>query len=295
MRTLKRMTGVLLCLAAVQLTAQEPAWNPAAIKECDRACLVGIMDGYLSAIFKHDPKTVPALAADVRMTENTGQMDVGEGVLWRSSVEPTSFKIYVADPVNGQVALQGLIKVQGRDTLTAIRLKVDRGKILEIEQLYAGGIAPQALELLTTPSKLLTEDVPVSQRVSREIMFRVANSYFDALEGDSGKIGAFADDCVRHENGYQTVNNRPPGGRMMPGPQLPAPNTEQGKSQLAFSMLTCSQQVDSIFAYMKRIRPRRALVIDEQKQTVGTFPLLCTTAPAAARRPMPLPECCRTW
>jgi hypothetical protein len=76
-------------------------------------------------------------------------------------------------------------------------------------------------------------------------MFRVANSYFDALEGDSGKVGAFADDCVRHENGYRTVNNPPPGGRMMPGPQLPDPNTEPGKSQLAFSMLTCAQQVDS--------------------------------------------------
>ena len=274
MRTLKLMTGVLLSLAAVQLTAQEPAWNPAAIKECDRACLVGIMDGYLSAIVTHDPKAVPPLAPDVRMTENTGQMDVGEGVLWRSKVEPTSFKIYVADPVSGQVAYQGRVKVQGRDNLIAIRLKVDRGKIAEIEQLWAGGIAPEAVQLLTTPTALVTEDVPVAQRVSREVMFRVANSYFDALEGDSGKIGAFADDCVRHENGYQTVNNPPPGGRMMPGPQLPNPNTEQGKSQLAFSMLTCSQQVDSkIFAYMKRIRPRRALIIDEQKQTVGTFPL----------------------
>jgi hypothetical protein len=39
-------------------------------------------------------------------------------------------------------------------------------------------------------------------------------------------------------------------------------------------MLTCSQQIDSkIFAYMKHIRPRRAIVIDEQKQIVGTFPL----------------------
>lgn len=75
---------------------------------------------------------------------------------------------------------------------------------------------------------MLTEDVPVAQRVSREAMFRVANSYFDALEGDSGKIGAFADDCVRHENGYQTVNNPPPGGRMMPGPQLPDPK-QNGK------------------------------------------------------------------
>ena len=99
-------------------------------------------------------------------------------------------------------------------------------------------------------------------------------SLFDALEGDSGTIGAFANDCVRHENGYRTVNNPPPGGRMMPGPQLPDANTEQGKSQLAFSMLTCAQQIDTkIFAYMKRIRPRRALILDEQKQTVGTFPL----------------------
>ena len=47
MRTLKWMATVVLCLAAthpVEMAAQEPAWN-AAIKECDRACLVGIMDG----------------------------------------------------------------------------------------------------------------------------------------------------------------------------------------------------------------------------------------------------------
>jgi hypothetical protein len=34
------------------------------------------------------------------------------------------------------------------------------------------------------------------------------------------------------------------------------------------------RQIDSkTFAYMKHIRPRRALIIDEQKQTVGTSPL----------------------
>jgi hypothetical protein len=79
---------------------------------------------------------------------------------------------------------------------------------------------------------------------------------------------------VRHENGYQTVNNPPPGGRMMPGPNLPDPNTPQGQSQLKFSMLTCSEQISSkTFAYMTHIRPRRALIIDEQKGLVGTFPL----------------------
>jgi hypothetical protein len=211
MKTLKWIT-VVLSVAMATVGAQEPAWNESAIKECDRACLVGILDGYMNAIFKRDPRAVPPLSIDVRMTENTGQIDVGEGVLWKSKTEPTTFKITVADPVDGQVAFQGRLKVQGRDTLAAIRLKVDRGRIVEIEQLHVGGIAPQAIELLTTPRSLLTDEVPVNQRVSRDVMFRVANSYFDALEGDSGKS-------------------------------------------------------------MKHIRPRRALILDEQKQTVGTFPL----------------------
>ena len=225
-RVLRGLGGLLLCVTAARIAAQEPQWNPAAIKPCDRACLVGILDGYMNAMFKHDPKAVPPLSIDVRMTENTAVMDVGEGMLWRSKTGPTSFKIAVADPIEGQVAFQGRLTVQGRDNLVALRLKVDRGKISEIEQLWAGSIAPQAIELLTTPRTVLTEDAPPAQRVSREIMFRVANSYFDALEGDSGKIGAFADDCDT-----------------------------------------------KIFAFMKRIRPRRALILDEQKQIVGAFPL----------------------
>src|SRR6202034_4121059 len=120
----------------------------------------------------------------------------------------------------------------------------------------------------------LVTDIPASEQNSREVLAYAANSYFDALEGDDGKIAAFADDCVRHENGYQTVDNPPPGGRMMPGPQLPDPNTEQGKSQLKFSMMTCEQQISSkTFAYMKHIRPRRALVIDQQKGLVAMYPL----------------------
>src|SRR5437879_3023987 len=127
--------GVFLSLATFQIIAAEPEWNPSRVKDCNRECLVGYMDGYMNAIYKHDPKAVPPLAIDVRMTENTGRMEVGEGVLWRSKVEPTSFKIYVADPVEGQVAIQTRLKIQGRDALVVVRLKIDRGKILEIDQL----------------------------------------------------------------------------------------------------------------------------------------------------------------
>ena len=254
--------------------AGEPEWNPTNIKECDRECLIGIMDGYMRAVFKKDTGALPPVSVDVRMTENTGAMEIGEGVLWRSKTEPTPFKIYVADPVSGQVAQQARLKIGGRDALCAVRLKVDRGKILEIEHLYNRDVDAAAIPLLTTPAPVLTSDVTPAKRISRDMLFRIANSYFDALEGDSGKIGAFSDDCVRHENGYQTVNNPPPGGRMMPAPFMPTADTEQGREMLRFSMLTCAEQIDTkTFAYMKHIRPRRALIIDEQKGLVGTFPL----------------------
>ncbi|MCL2877699.1 MAG: hypothetical protein FWF13_02835 [Acidobacteria bacterium] len=267
------LTAVLLPVALTTAAAPEPEWNPA-VKECDRACLIEIMDGYMNAIFRRDPKIVPPVTIDVRMTENSGMMEIGEGMLWRSRVEPTEFKIYVADPVTGQVAQQARLKIGGQNALVAVRLKIDRGKIQEIEQLYDRSINDAAIELLTTPRTVLTTDIPPAERSSRDILLRAANSYFDALEGDNGAIGAFADDCVRHENGYRTVNNPPPGGRMMPAPMVPDPNTEQGKEQLRFSMLTCKQQIDTkTFAYMKHIRPRRALIIDEQKGLVATFPL----------------------
>jgi hypothetical protein len=38
------VSGALLCLAGTTAAAQEPAWNAAALKECDRVCLVGVMD-----------------------------------------------------------------------------------------------------------------------------------------------------------------------------------------------------------------------------------------------------------
>jgi hypothetical protein len=264
MKKLTASACMLVFVIAGTVSAQEPEWNAASVKECNRACLVGIMDRYMNAIFKHNPKAVPTLAKDVRMTESTARVDVGEGVLWRLRVEPTAFKIYVADPVFGQVAIQTRLLIQGRDALVAVRLKIDRGKIQEIEQLYDRNVNEAAIPLLTSPRPTLVNDVPADKRRSREYMIWAANSYFDALEGDNGKIAAFAEDCERHEQGYQTVHNPPPGGRARPGPGLPNPDTPQGKSDLAFSMLTCTQQVDSkIFAYMKHIRPRRALIVDE--------------------------------
>ena len=55
---MKKLAGILLllcCVASVSvLVAQEPVWNAANVKPCDRTCLVGFMTRYMDAIYKKD-------------------------------------------------------------------------------------------------------------------------------------------------------------------------------------------------------------------------------------------------
>ncbi|MBV8732257.1 MAG: hypothetical protein JO336_20805 [Acidobacteriia bacterium] len=48
------MRTAFLALLTFPLCAAEPEWDLARIKPCDRSCLVGIMDGYLNAIYQHN-------------------------------------------------------------------------------------------------------------------------------------------------------------------------------------------------------------------------------------------------
>src|SRR5207247_11169987 len=92
-------------LLAMNLSAQEPPWDPARVQPCDRACLVAIIDRYLNALVKQDRTGLP-LEPETRMTENTATVNIGEGILWKARIEPTAFKVHVADPLAGQAGLQ---------------------------------------------------------------------------------------------------------------------------------------------------------------------------------------------
>jgi hypothetical protein len=280
MKKLLLATSVFGVLVSAGLGAQNSGtrpwykqpWDPSKIQPCDRACLVQIIDNYITSLVKKDTGSVPT-SEETWYTENTARLSIGEGILWRARLEPTPFIIQAADPVTGQVAIQSLFNIEGRPALTVVRLKVERRHITEIEHLVDRNIAPAALELLKTPRPGLVNDVSPSERTSREVMIWAAHSYFDALTGDDGSIGAFADDCVRHENGYQTVNNKQP-GRAAPSPALPDTSTPVGRAFSKLSMMTCAGQVSTgIFSGIKKIYPRRVLIIDEQKGITAAFPL----------------------
>jgi hypothetical protein len=252
------------CLAAVLcgigLEAAAPALRAQAAV-CDRTCLTGIMDAYLAALVAHAPDKAP-LARTVRFTENTGVLDVGEGLWIGASEAPSTFRLYVPDPATDQVAFIGMMKEFDRPILVAVRLRVLNRRVIEAEHVVVRDLSEPVLKNLVSPRAAFTADVPAEQRVPRPEMVRVADSYYDALSTGISTFTPFAADCVRHENGLQTSTNRSP----VPPPAMP-PDQVAGFSILAG--LGCAAQVDSqMFAYITSIDLRRVQIVDEQKGLV---------------------------
>jgi hypothetical protein len=227
---------------------------------CNRQRLAEKMDRYLEALAKNDPSGLPQ-AEDVQLVGNTKKTPIGEG-LWKTATgEPTDFKIIVADPDAGEVAFMGVIKENEKPTIAAIRLKVVNHQIKGIDHLvlHAGDepLHPNMSEVRPA----LLERQPKLERVPRERMRRIANSYYEAILQGNGDIAPFADECQRRENGEIGANDqsRPPAGA-----------AENDSSIL--SRLKCGEQMNTgMWSYITDITDRRILAIDEAKGLVFAF------------------------
>src|SRR6202451_3558306 len=139
---------------------------------CDRDGLNGLVDQYLDAMVKHDPKLVP-LTRNVKFTENGQRLDPGDG-LWRSMSSKGTYRLFVTDTEAGEVAFLGTIREQGRKAgeevgdVIALRLKVVNRQIPEVETLVVRTErSAQNWEKIGTPNHLFQEAVPPAERMSR--------------------------------------------------------------------------------------------------------------------------------
>jgi hypothetical protein len=107
--------------SAVLLTFGAAAISLAAnAAKCDRACLDQTVDAYIAAMVAHNPSQV-AFATGVKFVENTVPMKPGEG-LWRTASQgPTTFKIYVPDPVAQQVGFLCVMAEDGKPIQFGLR------------------------------------------------------------------------------------------------------------------------------------------------------------------------------
>ncbi len=250
MKTFSRAILISL-VSAGTLFASAALAAPAAKKlpaKCDKTCLTDAVNNYIAALVAHDPSAVP-LAPNLEFVENTKDLKPGEGLWKTASAPPTTFKIYVPDPVSEEVGFMGVMQADNKPIILALRLKVRHGEIVTAEHLIApmrGGTIPKSLE--ETPKPFRT-DVSASERDSRADMIRIASMYYPALSHQDANNAPFADDCVRHENGIQTVANPRP-----------------AKITSAMSLLgsySCAAQIKTgTFNYITRIEPVRVMIAD---------------------------------
>lgn len=227
---------------------------------CDRACLENLVDRYLAAVVAHDPSLLP-LSNKVRFTEMGQEIPVGDG-FWFTASEVGHYKYYFADPVSKQVGFMATMKENGRPAMLGGRLRIQDGKITEIETvLYRSGAGPSwddkgmaEIDARGTVDPVWLAVIPPAERASREDLIRYANKYFDGLENNNGKGNYnFAPDCFRVENGMQTTSH---------------PELQQG-ADFNVTGLSCMEQFKSGYlAVVTRILYRRFPIVDPEHGVV---------------------------
>lgn len=269
MRSTLAVFGAIAMLAAAVLTGYltphaRASTGPIPLN-CDRACLEGLVDQYLAALAAHDPKRLP-LSADVMYTENDQILEIGDG-FWKTVEGPGNYKHYFADPEFGQVAFMGTMREAGAVLLMSLRLRVELGRITEIESVYyrQGGGGPSGIADMNKPGyqpeELWFKSIPPAQQPSRQEMIATADGYFTGLQKNDGKgingtgTYPFTNDCNRIENGAPTTN--------VPRPANQPPDAVNG-----FSMDCLSQFKLGYYFVVQNIHHRRYPVVDRERGVV---------------------------
>jgi hypothetical protein len=193
--------AVALCLAASTAQARK--------SDCDKACLEAIGDQYRAAYVKHDAKAAP-FAKKVRFTENNVEMEFPDAS-WDTVTREVGPALTLSDPKTGNVGIYTSIMQNDTPGFLAIRLKVVRGQITEVEHMLSTkrnlSGPPTPIGDVTTfqHDPDLAQIIPPAERMPRDKLIAHANGYFSTLQNNTGEIRGtrFSPDATRHENGMK--------------------------------------------------------------------------------------------
>lgn len=238
----------------------------------DRAGLEHLVERYLDALAGHAAHRLP-LAGTVRYTENGVALALDDG-LWGTASRAGKYRIVIPDVTNQQIGYMGVIEEAGQLICATTRLRVQDGAITEIETLAAhpsmipsgniGGGA-KALEDMGKPHPEFTTKLKPEEKVSRQKLIEIANSYFSGLELNTGRYPVpFDPDCDRRENGIQTTRNKNFSlGNNQPRDPNAGPNMAE---------MSPKEQFDTGgLAFVTAIRNRRFPIVDEDTGNVLAF------------------------
>ncbi len=244
--------GALAAGAALALAT--PALADHHVPVCDRECLIALSDAYAAALVADDPDAV-AWAENAVLMEGLVAIAPGEGAFDTITGDgEDDYAIHVPDPVTRQVGLLKMMVEGEEPVLVGIRLQLnDDGGIEEAEHLIARNLSAAQLQNLQHPRPQILVPVPEAYADSRGRLLWLGASYYDALDLNNSRFSNMADDCVRHENGYQTARN-----------SFNRPGMVFGDSEFAYlGGLGCAAQMDTLmWEYIDTIENRRVEIAD---------------------------------
>jgi hypothetical protein len=185
---------------------------------CDRECLRGFVTQYLKAMLAHQPGDLP-VASDVRFTEDTVATKLGESPLWKNASRLRQYRLDMVDVREGVVASQIIVEESGMPVMLMLRLKINAGKIAEVETQVTRNKAEGSLfnpDALKAASGAMLWRPSESERNTREDAVRIAELYPAGLKAGSFVTVdvPFTKDTYRFENGNLMAG---PGCTFMPG------------------------------------------------------------------------------
>jgi hypothetical protein len=252
------------------LATMVSAADASAQAACDRACLRSLLDQYLSAVVKHDPGAAP-LVIGFRQTENAINVRPGNGV-WKTVTGLGKVQRRYLDPVSGQAAYYGTVEEGSSTAIVTVRVRVENRQLTEAEWHVARADDPGLngpRQPGRPPANLHNPDylarnpppervVPREQRVDRDTLVRIVDSYFDAITSHDNTVALTHAGCGRVENGTPT-----PAGRFLP-PVTPAAPPAAGQAAPAASTNDCVSGLANFNLQM--VVARRVPLVDEEAQ-----------------------------
>ena len=255
------ITVLYLCAFGIFATAKPKAANAQATavgSSCDYACLTGTVDQYLKALAAHDPSQI-STSDHIKFTENTIPLKLGQA-LWGTMSGMGTYKLYFADPHDGQAGIEATIRENGTPAILLLRLRVVNHKITEIESLvHRNAQDAQAFEKFGGPNAAWVTPLESSQKTPRQEMVKAANSYFDGILHSSGDMVPFDPKCNRILDGYQDTNN-------------PTAKGWFDKDSFRPDAMGIRENMNTgIWTYIKSITPRSYPIVDEKIGIVVGF------------------------
>jgi hypothetical protein len=184
--------------------AAAPARADAQAQRCNRACLIGFISQYVGALVARDASKLP-LAPDVKFTEDTKVMKVGEG-LWQTASGLQGYRQDIIDVRQGVAGSYLVLEEKGSPVELVLRLRIVNRRITEIETVVVRSAAEGMIfavdQLKAANPAMMLRPAPSSLN-TREAAIGIAMTYPEGLRiGSFVKANTpFAPDAYRFENG----------------------------------------------------------------------------------------------